>query len=380
MKGVYGVFVREKDGHLSDRINDFVSLHILDTINDVGSWSMESLSKSKCPFSPGMGIVVVRNNAFCYSGIVEQIQDVKDATTGLYSWQIQGISDLGYLSRRICYVDPETGDTTEYDHYVDSGKLSEVVERLIAKNLGQDALVYRREPIVEANVNAAAHLAYGPDVSAWLRFQNLLVAVKALCESNLYCIRPVWDKDNEKIFFEVFQGRDLSNGIVFTEQLNNVNSSERIAVVPEGNFVLAGGVGEMTEREFATAQNDDSIAEWGRIEIFQDIRNEHNADKHVIEVLAKKSENTSGYSVTASDADNAPQYGIDYKLGDFVSMKIDETYVAAQVQQCQIDVSEGTEQISPKFGTVAIGRFKSIYSQLDNLRQDVNVLLGTEIE
>ena len=380
MRGVYGVFIRERDGTLSDNLNEFVSLHILDTLNDIGSWSMESQSKSKCPFVPGMGIIVVRNNAFCYSGIVEQIQDTKDATTGLYNWQVQGVSDLGYLNRRICYVDPATGRTDEIDHYTDNGKLSEVVEKLIAKNVGQDALIVRREPIVEPNENAINEHAYGPDVSAFLRFQNLLTAVKALCMSNLYCIRPIWDDKNMKIYYEVFQGRDLSNGIVFTEQLNNVSSSERIAVSPEANYILAGGVGELTERTFATAQNVDSIIEWGRIEVFQDVRNQHDVDSYVEEVLVKKSEGTSGYSVTASDADNAPQYGIDYKIGDFVSMKIDETYIAAQVQQCQIDVSEGSETVSPKFGTVALGRFKSIYSQLDNLRADVNELLGTEIE
>ena len=61
-------------------------------------------------------------------------------------------------------------------------------------------------------------------------------------------------------------------------------------------------------------------------------------------------------------------------------MKIGDQYISAQVQQCQIDVSDGIETLSPKFGTVALGRFKSIYSQLDNLRADVNELLGTEIE
>lgn len=380
MKSVYGVFVREKDGFLSDRINDFVSLNILDTINSLGSWSISSLTKEKCPFYPGMGVVIVRNNAFCFSGIVEQIQDTKDATTGLHDWQVQGVSDLGYLNRRLCYVDPATGRTDEYHHYIDNGKLSEVVERLIAKNLGQDALSDRKESIIEPNVNAVGSKAYGPDVSAFLRFQNLLTVVQSFCEANLYSIRPVWDNVNMKIYYEVFQGRDLSSGIVFTEQLNNVSSTERIGVTPEGNFVLAGGTGEMTERVFATAQNDASIAEWGRIELYQDVRNQHSVADYVAEIIMKKSGGTSGYSVTASDADNAPQYGIDYKLGDYVSMKIDDTYVAAQVQQCQIDVSEGNETISPKFGTIAIGRFKSIYSQLDSLRQDVNELLGTEIE
>ena len=377
MQGVYGIFIREKDGTLSDRINDFVSLHILDTLNEIGSWSMENRSLTKCPLEPGMGIIVVRNNAFCYSGIVEQIQDVMDAKTGLYSWSVQGVGDLGYLARRICYVDPATGRTTEYHHYIDTGKLPVVVDRLIKKNLGTEAMTARKESIVEDNPNS---LDFGPTVSTYLRFQNMLTAIKAYCLANNYNIRPVWDEENSKIYYEVFQGRDLSNGIVFTEQLNNITESERIAIAPEGNYILAGGTGEMTERTFATAQNTNSIRTWGRIEVFQDARNQHNVDDYVGEVLVRKSEGTEGYSVTASDADNAPQYWIDYQLGDYVSMKIGESYVVAQVPQCQIDVSEGMESVSPRFGTIAIGRFKNIYTQLDNLRQDVNELLGTEIE
>ena len=97
-------------------------------------------------------------------------------------------------------------------------------------------------------------------------------------------------------------------------------------------------------------------------------------------MLVKKSENMTGYSCTASDADNAPQYGIDYRLGDYVGMKITDKYIIAQVQQVQIDLSDGVEQISPKFGTVAVGKFREIFLQLDNLRQDVNELLGTEVE
>ena len=51
-----------------------------------------------------------------------------------------------------------------------------------------------------------------------------------------------------------------------------------------------------------------------------------------------------------------------------------------QVQQVQIDLNEGIEQISPKFGTVAVGKFRELFLKLEDLRQDVNELLGTEIE
>ena len=376
MQAAYGVFVRDKDGTLNQRVNDFIELHILDTMNDVGQWEMHSISADPCPFKKGNGIVIVRNNVYFYSGIVTQISDTMNARTSLHDWTVRGTNDLGLLSRRICYVDPETGSTTTTDHYRDTGILSDVIERLISKNIGVDALPERKEAIIEAYQGEPV----GDTVSVELRFQNLLKAVIAVCTANICNIRPVWDEQNRKLYFQVFESRDLSQAIIFTEQLNNIVESEYIGRAPEGNWILAGGTGEMTERQFATAENVESINNWGRIEYFQDARNQHDIEENAEEVLQRKSDNVTGYSCVASDADNAPQYRIDYRLGDYVGMKIGEEYIIAQVQQVEINVSDGGEQISPKCGTVAIGQFREIFVQLDNLRQDVNELLGTEIE
>ena len=376
MQGKYGILVRAIDGEIIDRVNDFTSLRILMTLNQAGSWSISSRTTEPCPFDTGMGIVVVRNGDFLYGGYAEKIQDTLDVETGLYKWQVNGSGDLGYLGRRICYVDPSTGSTTTYDHYNDSGVLSDVVMRLINRNLGQDALEDRREPII-TSVEAES---VGENVSVSLRFQNLLKAVTSVCRSNGYNIRPMWEKESSKVYYEVFTGRNLSQDIIFTEYLNNIVQSEYIAKAPEANFVLAGGTGEMTERQFYTAMNADSVEQWGRIEVFQDARNQHDLEDYTYETLDKKTQNLVGYSCVASDSDNAPQFGVDYDLGDIISMKVGTTYIAAEVQQVEINVSNGVEAISPKFGTIAVGQFREIFSQLSAIRDDVDELLGTEIE
>lgn len=376
MQAVYGIFIRGKNGNLLSRVANFISLNILNTVNEVGSWSLNSTDIEKCPFTPGDGIIVIRNNKYFYSGIVTQIQDEMDAKTGLYSWNVRGINDLGYLSHRICYVDPETGSTVTKSHYTDSGILSDVVERLISKNIGSDALLERQNTIIESYDGDKK----GDVVNVSLRFQNLLKAIVSLCSANGYNIRSVWDEENLKIYYEIYEARDLSHSVIFTEQLNNIINSEYIGKIPEGNFIIAGGKGEMTAREFSEAENQDSINEWGRIEYFQDARNQDEIEKCAIDTLSKKSDNMIGYSVTASDADNAPQYKDDYDLGDYISAKVADKYILAQVQQVEINVSNGVESVSPKFGTVAVGKFREIFIQLDNLRQDLNELLGTEIE
>ena len=376
MQAKYGVFARTMEGTLIERISDFVTLRILMTLNDVGSWSIKSRTKEPCPFEPGMGIVVVRDSEFLYGGIVEKIQDTLDAKTSLYTWEVSGVGDLGYLNRRVCYVDPITGSTTNAGHYTDSGELSSVINRLIDRNVGENALESRREPIIRSN----SVTPFGGQASVYLRFQNLLSAVVSTCRKNGYNIRANWDKNNSKVFYELFTGTNLSQDIIFTEQLNNITNSEFIAKAPEGNSLIAGGKGEMTEREFAYADNATSIDQWGRIEKFVDARNQDGLEDYVNGKLDEKSENVIGYSCTASDSDNAPQFGKDYNLGDIISMKVGTTYIAAEVQQVEIEVSGGRETISPKFGTVAIGKFREIFAKLSSIREDVDELLGTEIE
>lgn len=375
MQGDYAVFIRDKNGTLVNRINDFVSLDLLMTLNDPGSWTMSSLTRDKCPFQPGYGIVIVRNGSFLYGGVMTEMTDDFDATTGLHEWSVQGKGDLEYLNRRICYVNPGSSSPTSTAHYTASGYLSAVIRNLIRLNLGPDALSARQDPIIEDYAQTTA----GPSISVSLRFQNLLNAVTAIVTGNGWNIRPNWDADTGKVFYDVFQGRDLTASIVFTEQLNNITGSEYLANVPQGNFILAGGTGELTSRQFETAQDDDSIAEWGRVEYFQDARNQNDLSGYADEVLADKTADTLGYSCTASNDDLTPQFGTDYQLGDFVGMKVFGQFVTAEVQQCEISVADGIETIEPRFGTVAIGKLRNIFRQLRNLRADVDELLGTEV-
>ena len=376
MQGEYAVYTRTKDGTLTGRINDFVHLHIIMNLNDPGSWDMSSLSPQKCPFEPGDGIIVVRNGTFLYGGVMTELSDEYDAHTGLHNWHVQGKGDLEYLNRRICYVDPATGRTDQVSHYTASGYLSVVIRNLIYVNLGAGAMTARIDPIIKDNNQGNL----GPNISVSLRFQKLLNVVVAYASGNGWNVRPGWDEAAGKVYFELYQGRDLTDNIVFTEQLSNITAAEHLATAPDGNYILAGGTGELTDRQFTTAQDDANIGKWGRIEYFQDARNQSDLSGYADEVLDKKTADTLGYGCTASNGELVPQYGTDYILGDYVAMKIFGQYITAEVQQVEISVEEGIETVEPRFGTVAIGKLKSIFRQLSNLRSDVDELLGTEVE
>ena len=377
MQGSYYVNIRDANGNIVTSINDYTQLHIIDTLNDVGQWSLSSVSDDKCPFQPGYGIVVWRDDVCIYSGFVTTIQDTFDNSTMLHSWQVQGVNDLGLLARRICFVDPATGSTTTYSHFTRSGDIAYVVYELIRLNAGPNAMDARKIPIIVNN----GYTSLSINVSVSLRFQNLLAAVTTLCSANNCGVRAVWYTalQQPKVYYEVFKPRDLSSTIYYAEYMNNTAKSEYIGKVPDANWILAGGTGELTARSFATAQNDTSIYQWGRIEVFQDARNQSNLSPYASKVLADKSNNMIGYSVVASDVDNAPQYGVDYLLGDIIGANVMGQNITAQIQQIEITVANGVEHINPKFGTLSLGKFREIFQRMDDMQQNLNELLGVEI-
>ena len=61
-------------------------------------------------------------------------------------------------------------------------------------------------------------------------------------------------------------------------------------------------------------------------------------------------------------------------------MRIFDQFITAQVQQCEITVEDSVENVVPRFGTVAIGKLRSLFQRLNALRMDINELLGKEVE
>ena len=98
-----------------------------------------------------------------------------------------------------------------------------------------------------------------------------------------------------------------------------------------------------------------------------------------MDVLKKKSDNMIGYSITASEVDNAPQYGVDYLLGDVIGASVMGQNITAQIQQIEITLADGVEHIVPKFGTLTLGKFREIFQRLDDMQENMNELLGVEI-
>jgi len=372
MYSEYAIYIRGMNGTFRDRLVDIASLSIIEILNDIGSWTIKSTVPERCPFVVGDGIVVYKNGDYYYSGPVKKISEDYDAFSQLYTWTVQGVSDLDYLTRRVCYPDPEHGSTSTVAYYTDTGELATVIQRLINKNMGQNAIPQRIEPLFES----VAIKSYGEPISVKLRFQTILKVIQPLLDAQNFSISPVWDARTHKVSFVIQRSNDISRVILFSTELNSVLTLSYLAETPEGNCVISGGQGEQTERSFAYAENEESIKQWGRIEYFHDVRSveqselQEDADLQ----LEKMSEENVGFSAVLTSDGAFLRYRTDWNLGDFVGIVAhNQTYIR-RILQVKTELTHTDETVTPTVGTVERGQLGKIFDELFKLRSDVDYL------
>ena len=368
----YAIYIRNKDGSFRDRLIDVASVNIIETLNNIGSWTIKSKTPERCPFMVGDGIVIYKNGDYYYSGPVGRISETYDGIDDIYEWTVQGVSDLDYLNRRVCYPDPGSGDTSETAYYTDSGLLSEVIERLIQKNMGILAMTPRKESLFDSVIAENE----GLPISVKLRFQTLLKAVQQQLDIQKFSINTFWNADTDKLSFILRRSNDLSQLLLFSTELNSIDSYSFLASSPVGNYVISGGQGEQTERAFAYAENQESIGQWGRIEYFHDVRSveaddlQNDADV----TLQKSAEQNVGFSASMDADGSYLRYRTDWNLGDYVGIVVhNETYIR-RIMQVETNLTHEMETVTPTVGTVEKGQLGKILDDINRLRSDMDYL------
>ena len=368
----YAIYIRNKDGSLRDRLIDVSSVNIIEILNDVGSWTIKSTTEQRSPFAIGDGIVIYKNGEYYYSGIAKEYSETYDGMNDVYDWTVKGVSDLEFLNRRVCYPDPNTGDTSEIAYYTDSGMLSEVITRLVNKNMGGLAMIPRKEPLFGSVIVENE----GMPISVKLRFQTLLKAIQQQLDIQKFSINTFWDADEHKLSFILRKSNDLSQLLLFSTELNSVDSFSYLANAPIGNYIISGGQGEQTERSFAHSENEESIEQWGRIEYFHDVRSVE-ADKVQDDAdvtLDKSASENIGFSAELNADGSFLRYRTDWNLGDYVGIVVhNETYIR-RIMQVETNLTHEMETVTPTVGTVEKGQLGKILDNLNRLRSDMDYL------
>lgn len=368
----YAIYIRNKEGKFYDRLVNVKSVDIIERLNDPGTWTIKSTTPERCPFSAGDGIVVYKNGQYYYSGVLKKVSESYSGYDHQYTWTAQGAGDLEFLNRRICYVDPETGATDVNDYYEDTDYYGAVIKHLIDRNIGPDAMKDRREPFI----TETPLVPFEDVISVSLRFPILLTALVPLLDSKNCTLLPCWDADTRKLTYLLRKSNDLSDLLLFSTELNSVISIDYLANAPKGNYIISAGQGELTERSFAYAQNDESIDEWGRVEYFHDMRSTkpENLQTDADTTLESNSAENVGYSATLNTDSAFLQYRVDWNMGDFVGIIVHGQTIIRRVLQVETRLTYERETVIPTIGTVERGKLVSIFDQLQQLREDFDHL------
>jgi hypothetical protein len=352
--------------------------------NNVGSWSMKMPAGDPLVDlvrTPGYGVVVRGpNDDVIFSGptLTAKLDQTPDYPQGL--WTIEGADDTLILTERLAYPDPATDDVSAQTESHDrrTGDAETVIKGYVNVNAGPGAVSSRRFPglVVATNLNR------GLTVSTAARFTQLQELSYGIAESAGlgYEIKQV----NDDLIFDVFEPVDRSPFIRLDVENDLLRTAEYGYLAPQVTRVIVAGQGELVDRLFLERSNVDSLlAEtvWGRrIEQFRDARQSEEVaelEQAGDEVLADTGKTVVSVAVTPSD-DVQMRYGIDWNLGDIVSVTAGAIETVATVTEVGISIEPDGVRVGATLGTPApfdfearlIGRVRDQEQRISSLERN----------
>ena len=344
---------------------DLVDAVFVTRFNNIGSWSIRLPSGhplGELLRLPGYGIVVTGpGDRTIISGptLSAKLEQTTDNLKG--DWLIEGSDDSIYLAERLAYPDPSTDDvanqTTSYDFR--DGPSESVIKGFVSDNIGPTAPISRQ---VESLTIEADSLR-GNDVSSSARFDNLQELVYSLAQVGGLGYR--FEQPGDTIEFVVYEPQDLSNTIRMDLQNQKLSKAEYSYGSAKVTRAIVGGGGDGVSRVFVERTNADSLSAesaWNRrIEVFTDARQTTATEELNTagdEELVDNGKTIVQMSVTPSDDINMV-YGIDWFLGDTITVVANEIEASAVVTEIGISVQADGVRIGATVGTPVGLEFES---------------------
>jgi hypothetical protein len=363
------------------RPRDLVGSKFLLRHNNVGSWEIT------LPYNhplgellrlPGYGIVVTGpNNEVILSGptLAAKLEQTQDNFDG--NWLITGADDSLLLAERLAFPTPATDDltaqTSAYD--IRSGVAETVLKGYVNANLGPAAPAARRVP----NLVLEPNLGRGASVLGRARFNEVQQLLFNLAQTGELGYRIVQKGSN--LEFQVYVPQDLSGLIRLDLQNQRLSRAEYVYSSAKLTRAIVAGKGEAENRILTEVSNTESLAAetlWGRrIEKFRDARYVEELaglEQRGLEALVDEGKTINEFSVTPSD-DISMRFGIDWNLGDKVTVVTHDLEGVAVVTEIGISIDADGVRIGATIGTPVGVDFQSrLIAKTDKIDQRVNEL------
>ena len=229
---------------------------------------------------------------------------------------------------RIIYPDASL-DTDSY-----TGQSTEtIVKSLINKNAGYLASESRQIP----NLVTAVDQARGGLIDYSARYKDLSTEIYSLLSSRQMGLKAAIDFDTQQIIFDVAEGNDLTaqegqaGGIALSLEtktaLEIIDTDDRLSYK---NLSVTAGLGEGANQEILEVGTTGTG--YGRREVFTDARDIPSNDELATRGAQKLAETSKTRAVSArANSLGAYNIGVDYTLGDFVSVQTASGLYDAQV-------------------------------------------------
>jgi hypothetical protein len=336
---------------------DLVGATMVVRFNNTGTWAL------KLPYNhpmgellrlPGNGLIVTGpNGETLISGptLTAKLDQTMEDTEGI--WQIEGASDDIILSERLAYPTPSTADVTAQTTPQDvrTGPAETVIKAYLDANLGPSAPAARQL----AGLVIEADSGRGSTVTGIARFNTLQELFYDLAQVGGIGYRLA--QPNGGIDFMAYEPLDRSATIRMDIQNRQLSSSSYSYGTAKVTRAIVAGRGEQENRLFIERTSTESLnaeIDWARrIEVFHDARQAESTDELNTagdELLVDKGKTIVEMAVTPTD-DTKMVYGVDWFLGDTVTIVANNIEATAVVTEVGIQVSDDGVRIGATVGT-----------------------------
>lgn len=419
--GKYHIRIVNYEGQYKQDVYDFVSLSILDCLNDIGRWEIKGKSEDRCNIAVDDCVIIYRDGVQIYNGIVTRVEQTYEKQSRAWSWSASGANSNLLLKYKVVFPDTLTPNNLirmENRYYSYNDDALDVLEDLIVKNakyVNDNSRLPRGVYMINGVQQAGAY--HGKYISGTLRFENLLETVTGIANQVNIAILPVYGEglSNGKITYVLVQKPD-SVKVQFMFDFDEVESFSIVTETPSENMIIMSlnhetedpedeyGIVHVTDdlyhyyfykavsgspegiiKELFVEPNKSDIGE-GEISVddYQKIETlcQEEADSRVADVdgyeIALNMVNTQyvyGYTI-----DSERSFTTDYRLGDVIGVVFDGEKYSGRLTQMQFNVSYGKETIKATIGAKKRGQFGRIWDDLRNLNISMSKKNSAEVK
>lgn len=311
--------------------------------NNVGSWSLSLPNDHYLATAlkqEGSGIIVTGPSGVLLSGPMRSVTIDKSSDDLVGTASFEGTDDSVILGERLAYPTPTTADVTAQTQAYDkrTGIASTVLSAYVDANIGPSAPTARRIPQLTLGTDPLA----GTVVYGSARFDVLGELLSSLASIDGLGF-DVLQQDSD-LEFRVYVPQDKTDVVRMDIANDTLSNTKYSYSAPGATVAIVAGQGAEELRTFkqvVTTESTAAQASWGRrIETFIDSRDTADAnelDQAGIEKLAEEGMTQVSLEVTPS-SDLTMEYGVDWNLGDRVTVVVDDDQLSSIVTSVAIRI------------------------------------------